>query len=174
MNKKVTTIVEAAVLFILGILVAIYGGGTVLDKYFGVVCLVLGGALAILAIVLLATKRPLAPAVVLGGGALIGLGVGIFTEWFTIAPLINALVLVVLGGGAGLILYGIYTLTRGRDLVPMGIAQIVIGAVAVLIASLYLAIPDFRKAFWIIVGILMAVYAVLSVVFMFVFDKKNK
>ena len=105
----------------------------------------------------------------LGAGALIAVGAGLFAKYTTFAFLVNFLVLVVMGVGAALILYGIYFLIKVDKL--YGILQIVVGAGLVALTAVYMAVPDFAKTFWIIVGILIAVYGAISMIFALA-DKK--
>ena len=77
--------------------------------------------------------------------------------------LVNILIMVVLGVGAALIFYGLYLATQKKT--AYGVITMVIGAGIVTLTALYLNIPDFAKAFWIIVGILVAIYGALLIVF---------
>jgi hypothetical protein len=46
------------------------------------------------------------------------------------------------------------------------------GVVAVVLAILYMTVADFAKVFWIIVGVVIAVYGLLGLVFTLI-EKKN-
>ena len=75
-----------------------------------------------------------------------------------------------IGGGAGLVLVGIYAFAKKNTFV--GLMDVVIGVAAIVLAVLYIAIPEFRDAFWIIVGIVVASYGVLEIVSAFIGKKK--
>lgn len=168
-NEKLTAVLEGILVIVLGILIAVVGIGETVDIYFGVLALVLGAASLGLAIYLLAKKGVMPLGMTLGAGALIAVGAGLFAKYTTFAFLVNFLVLVVMGVGAALMLYGIYFLIKVNKL--YGVLQIVVGAGLVTLTAVYMTVPDFAKAFWIIVGIFIAVYGTLSVIFALV-DKK--
>ena len=67
-----------------------------------------------------------------------------------------------IGGGAGLVLVGCYALVK-KDTFG-GAMNIVIGVAAITLAVLYITVEGFRDAFWIIVGILVAIYGVLEII----------
>ena len=87
--------------------------------------------------------------------------------------LIGLLVYIMLALGIALVLYGIYTAVALKGLVP-GIAQIVIGAAIIVLTILFLTVEDFRTVFWIITGVLVAVYGVLMLISAFIPQKKAK
>ena len=172
MENKITNIVRAAILIALGVLVAIYGGGAVADVYFAIVFLIVGIASLALAGVGIAKKLPFLAGYVLLGTVLITVSIALFTEQLTFSVFITLLVFVILGLGVGLILTGIYYVAKKS--LPLGIAQIVAGAVCVLLSTLYLAIPEFRTAFWVIVGIVIAVLGVFLLVTTLINKKAKK
>ena len=169
MDSKITTIVKGAIIIALGVLVAIFGGAAVADTYFGVVFLVVGLAMIALGVVAIAKKLPFPVATVVSGAVLVLLSIGLFTSNLSFAPLINFFVWIIMGAGAGLILTGIYFTIRGA--IFNGVGQIVIGLVAIILGVLFITVPEFRQAFWIIVGILIAVYGLL--VLISAFSKKK-
>ena len=75
-----------------------------------------------------------------------------------------------MGLGIGLILAGAYCVSK--KLVFNGVGQIVIGALMVTFVDIYKTVPDFAKAFWIIIGILVAIYGALVIVSALI-DKKK-
>ena len=174
MDKKISVILEAALIFVLGILVAIFGAGTVLDNYFGVVCIVIGAFFAAVSILIIVKGQPLLPAFPITAGITLAIGIAMFTPWLTIANLINFMVIIVLGLGAGLVIYSIYSFTRGPAFRAFGAAQLCAGVLAIVLASCYVAFPGFQQAFWIIVGILMCLYAIAWLVFFFVVNGEHK
>ena len=172
MNKdKLILVLEGAIIVALGVLIAIFGLAAVLDTYFGILAVVSGAILAILAVVTISKKKELALSTVAMSAVLITVGVGLLIPgWLTVASIILFLIFVLIGLGGGLILYGIYTLTKGRTL--FGIAQMVAGAALLVLGILYLTVEDFRQAFYIALGIAIAVYGCLVIISAFL-DKKN-
>ena len=162
MDSKITTIVKGAIIIALGVLVAIFGGAAVADTYFGVVFLVVGLAMIALGVVAIAKKLPFPVATVVSGAVLVLLSIGLFTSNLSF-------VWIIMGAGAGLILTGIYFTIRGA--IFNGVGQIIIGLVAIILGVLFITVPEFRQAFWIIVGILIAVYGLL--VLISAFSKKK-
>lgn len=162
MKDKVSKLVSGIVVLVLGILIAIFGAQTVLDVYFGVVCLVCAAALLVLGIITLVKKEKLEMTTPVTFAVLVAVGVGLLTSYLTVDALIWFLVLVILGAGAGLILYGVYLIVKKE--VVKGVVDIVIGAAAIVLSALYMAVEDFRTVFWIIVGVLVALYGLLLMV----------
>lgn len=173
MNKdKLILVLEGAIIVALGVLIAIFGLATVLDTYFGILAVVGGVILAVLGIVAIAKKNDLSLGTVSLACILITVGVGLLIPgWLTVASIILFLVFVLIGLGGGLIFYGIYSLVKGRTL--FGVAQLIAGVALLVIGILYLTVDDFAKAFYIVLGIAVAVYGVLLIVSAF-FDNKKK
>ena len=71
--------------------------------------------------------------------------------------------------GAAVLCYGIYLI--GKKEPAIGAIQIVIGAVAITMGILYLTVDGFATAFWIVIGILIALYGLTLTIFAIV-DKK--
>ena len=172
MNSKVTKVLEGAVLVVLGVLVAIFGGGTAVDIYFGIVALVCGLCLIALALVTLSQKKLFDASDFLMGTVLTTVGVCLFTPWLTFAALIDLFIVIILGLGIGLIFLGIYSLAKKA--VVTGVGEIVIGALMVVFAIIYKLVPDFHPAFWIIVGVLIAIYGVLVIISGMLEQKKRR
>ena len=170
-KEKLMNVIEGILIVILGILIAIFGGGSVLDMYFAIVSLVCGIALLLIAIISLINNKILPFGHTVLGGALIAISIGLFIHYLTFAQLITLLVFFLLGAGAALILYSIYVLVRIGT--PQGVSFLILGIALLTITILYLAVPDFRKAFWIIVGIIVALYGLLFVSMQFVKTKKK-
>ena len=172
MKNKITKIIEGAVLVALGVLIAVFGGGEVLNVYYGVIALVAGVALLTLSVVTVVTKKPLTFGALFLGAALVVVGAGLLSGLLQIADqIITLIVLVVMGLGIGLILYGAYTIIEHN--LFNGVGQIVIGAVCVVLSALYLGLADFRVVFWIIVGVVVALYGLFVIISVF-FDKEKK
>ena len=171
-NNKIVRIVEGAVLLVLGVLIAIFGGQAVLDIYFGIIAIVGGAVLLGLTIYNIVKKLP----VLLGNVAMgtilltVGLALVIKDAPLSFGALINLFVFIILGLGAGLVLYGIYVLTKRAYF--LGIGQIVVGVAAITLSILYITVPEFRTAFWIIAGILVAVYGLVELITPLIEKKK--
>ena len=170
MNNKVARVLEGAVLVALGVIIAIFGIGTAIDLYFGIVFTVGGVCLLLLAVIGLSKKDPSHLSDLVLGSVLLTIGICLFTPWLSLAPLINLLVIAIMGLGIGLILTGAYFLSKKMMIV--GVGQIVVGALMVTFTVIYKLVPDFAQAFWIIIGVLVAVYGVLVIVASLVEKKK--
>lgn len=163
MSEKNKTLVSGIVIIVMGILIAIFGGQAVLDVYFGIVSLVAGLCLVALGIYAMCKKQPVLGSTLILGCVLLAVGVTLFTDFLSVGVLINFLVVVVLGAGAGILAYGIYLLTK-KETIP-GLMNLVLGLVAIVVAVLYITVPDFRSVFWIIVGVLISVYGLVEFIY---------
>lgn len=162
MSKKLLGIIEGAVTIVLGVLIAIFGGQEVMDIYFGVLFVVAGAILLAFAIVTLVKTKLLAFGVVFGAFAALLFGSFLLAKQLSFGYLVYLLVLLIIAGGAALVFYGVYTIIKLS--VFYGIGQIVVGAAASTLGLCYLYVDGFAKVFWIVVGILVAVYGVFMVV----------
>lgn len=172
MKDKLFGIIEALVLIALGIIIIVCGAGTALDIYFGIICLIGGLGLVALAIIALSKTKVLPLATIVLGSVLTAVGIALFTPYLSFAALINLFVIIILGFGAALVIYGVYTLLVVKNLF-YGVGQIVIGACAIVLAILYMTVPDFAQAFWIVVGVLFIIYGALCLIAAFL-GKKEK
>ncbi len=161
-NKDLTKIIQGIVAVVVGILIAVLGIGSVMDTYLGVLAIVTGSVLLLLAVYALANKRPLPLSPLALGGALIAIGVGVFTNYISFLMIINIIVISLFGVGGAFIVYGIYVMAKGH--VPFGVAFLLIGGGLIALAACYINIPDFQKVFWIITGILIAAYGALTII----------
>ena len=168
-KEKLSKILTCTVLIVLGILIAIFGTGAI-DVYLGVVACVAGVVVLADTIFLITRKEKLAVAPFVLSLVLIAIGITLFAHYISFAAIVNFLVVVILGTGAGLLCYGIYLLANKET--SNGLLNIVMGVVAVVLAVLYMSVPEFAKVFWIIVGVVIAVYGLLGLVFTLV-EKKN-
>ena len=173
MKDKIMNIIEAIVIIALGIVIAVCGGGEALDIYFGIVAIVGGVALTAIAVYSLVKTKVLPFGTTFLGVALITVAIVLFTNNLTFSVLIGLLVYLTLALGITLVFYGIYTAVGLKGLVP-GIAQIIIGAAIIVLTILFLTVEDFRTVFWIITGVLVAVYGVLMLISAFIPQKKAK
>lgn len=172
MKEKLLQIIEGIIIIALGVVIAVCGGGTALDIYFGIVCLVGGIALAILNIVTLVKAKILDFGATFLGCALLVVGIALFTDFLSFAALINLVVLLIMGLGVALVLYGLYSMLLKKDILA-GVCQIIIGAATIVLSILFLTVEEFRTIFWIIVGVVVAVYGVLVIVTALISKKKK-
>lgn len=170
-KKKVYAIIEALGLIVLGVFIAAFGGQTVLDTYFAII-LIAGGAfvLCICLYDLVKAKLMLFAPLFLGIAAVL-LGIFILINKYSFAWVLNTLVLLVIAGGIALVFYGIYTISKRATL--YGVVQIIVGSVVATLGFLYIFAPKFQTAFWIVAGIVLALYGVFYLVET-LFDKKLK
>ncbi len=171
-KQKIFAVIEGLIIAALGILIAIYGPVAVLDTYVGIVCLVLGAALLIANIVTYADSKVLMLPGVILTFVLISIGIGLVVPgYLSLGVIFTFLVFALIGLGVALMVYGGYLITK--KFLFTGVGEIVIGALLVVFSFLYLFVPEFNDAFWIIVGILIAIYGVFFIVAALV-EKKKK
>ena len=170
MSLKTKTIVSGAILIALGILLAVLGIGQTIDIYFGIALILAGVGCLVLSGVAIARKGPLPVSMFLAGAMFLSVGIGLFTDYLSFAVLANVLVFGLLGLGAGLIALGIIHIAKKAPL--LGAIEIAVGACLVVFPLLYLFVDGFQQAFWIIVGVLVAVYGVFVIVDALVTKKK--
>ena len=169
-NKDLSKVIQGIISIVVGVLIAVLGIGAVMDTYLGILAIVTGAILLMLAVYALTKKLPLPLGPLVLGGSLIAIGVGVFTNYISFGMLINIIVIALFGVGSAFVLYGVYVIAKGH--VPFGVAFMIIGAGIITLAACYLAFPDFQKVFWIITGILIAAYGVLTVVLALTEKKK--
>lgn len=169
-NKDLSKVIQGIIAVVVGILIAVLGIGAVMDTYLAILAIVVGSILLLLAFYTLYNKKllPLSPLAL--GGALIAVGIGVFTNYISFMMIINILVISLFGVGGAFIVYGVFVAAKGK--VPFGVAFMVIGGALIALAACYLAFEDFRKVFWIIVGVLIAVYGALLIVLALTEKKK--
>ena len=160
-NKKLINILEASIMIALGVLIAIFGIGAV-DLYFGIVFLVTAAVALAAIIVGLAKYKLLVFGLIFAFCACLVFGIALLTHYLSLGVLVDILVFLVIAMGGALIFYGTFVLVKVN--VFFGLGQIVLGALAVTAGILYLFVPEFRVAFWIIVGVLVALYGVVLLV----------
>ena len=161
-KQKNSKLISGIVVLVLGILVAIFGGQAVLDVYFGVIALISALALLSLTAYQMAKKQFDQVSNLVLGAIFAAVGIGLFTDFLTFAAIINFLVLAILGAGAGLFLYGVYCLVAKNAMA--GFMNLLVGAGAITLSVLYITVAEFRTAFWIVVGVLIAVYGLCQTV----------
>ena len=132
--------------------------------------LIAGVILLTLSVVSLVRKEPLLFSNLFLGTSLVVVAIFLLARFYiSFGLFINLLVLLLLG--LGLILYGVYVLAKVS--LFYGIGQIVVGAAFIVFSCLYIWVPEFATAFWIIVGVLVALYGLIFLLSA-IFDKKNK
>ena len=159
---RFTNIIQAIFIIILGVIIAISGGGAALDIYLGVSFLVGGVALFVLAVVALANTKVLPFGLTFLGCALLTLGIATLANWLSFGLLIALVVYLIIALGAALVIHGVVILCQKNTV--MGVGEVVMGLIMITLGILYLTVPEFQVAFWIIIGILVAVYGVYSLV----------
>ena len=170
MDSRVIRILEGAILVALGIIIAICGIDTAVDIYFGIILTVAGLALLVLGFVGFTKKDPTCLSDVILGSILLTIGICLFTPWLSFAGLVAILVIALMGLGVGLIITG--ALCVSKKLLFNGIGQIVVGVLMVTFVIIYKINPDFERAFWIIIGILVAIYGALVIATALISKKK--
>ena len=172
MKEKLAGILEAVVIIAFGIIIAIFGGGTALDLYFAIVALVAGVILLMVNVYTLVKVKELNFALVFLASALITIGVAILAQKLSFAVLIPLMAFLLLGLGIALVLYGIFVAVRKN--LFYGVGQIVVGAILATLVIIFLTVPEFAHAFWIILGVVLAVYGVLLLVFTLIGKPEKK
>ncbi len=170
-KEKLVGILEAIVIIAFGIIIAVFGGGTALDIYFAIVALVAGAVLLIVNVYSLVKVKELNFALTFLSSALITVGVAILAKGLSFGVLIPLMAYLLLGLGIALVLYGLFVALRKN--LFYGVGQIVVGAVLTTLVIIFLTVPEFAHAFWIIVGVVLAIYGVLLLVFTLI-DKDGK
>ena len=171
MSKKVLGIIEGAVVIALGVLIAIFGGQAVMDIYFGVLFVIAGAILLAFGIATLIKTKLLSFGITFGAVAALLFGSLLLARLLSIDFFFYVLVWLIVAAGGALVLYGIYTIVKLS--VFYGIGQIVVGAAASTLGLCYLYVEGFAKVFWIIIGVLVAVYGVFMVLST-IFAKEEK
>lgn len=172
MKEKLAGILEAVVIIAFGIIIAIFGGGTALDLYFAIVALVAGVILLMVNVYTLVKAKELNFGLVFLASALITVGVAILAQKLSFAVLIPLMAFLLLGLGIALVLYGIFVAVRKN--LFYGVGQIVVGAILATLVIIFLTVPEFAHAFWIILGVVLAVYGVLLLVFTLIGKPEKK
>ena len=169
MNKKmIKQIVSGLVCVVLGVLIAIYGTKAV-DTYLGIIGCVIGASLLGFEAIVAYKKIEVNPVALLYGATLLTVGIFLFTDVLTVTNLFNFIVVIVVGVGAGLLLYGIYLFTKREKFT--GFVDTLLGVVALVISILYITVEKFREIFWIIFGVVFAAYGLLLVITSFIKPK---
>lgn len=160
MNKKLVAIIEGALLIVIGVLVAVFGGGEVMDMVFGILFIISGAALAVLACMTMVKTKVLPLGTTFAALASLFFGICVVAKNLggaTVYPVFHYAMFAAVGLGAALFLKGLHVLIA-KKLVFTGVGQMVVGAGVGTVAILYLFGPaGFQEVFWIVLGILIAV-----------------
>ena len=168
-KEKLFTILSGAILVALGVLIAIFQIGA-LDLYFGIIAIIGGAVLLAYGIYLLIKKSGVNGSSVILACVLLALGITLVIHFVSFGALIPLILTLLIGGGTGLVLVGVYEIAKKNTF--GGLVNILIGVAAITLSVLYIAVEGFRDAFWIIVGVLVAIYGVLVIVGAFLGKKK--
>ena len=167
-REKLFQVLSGAILVALGILIAIFQIGA-LDLYFGIIAIIAGALLLALTCYAILKKKGFNPSTAVLSCVLLALGITLVIHFVSFGALVSLILTLMIGGGAGLILVGAYALIK-KDTFG-GVINIVVGVVAITLAVLYITVDGFRDAFWIIVGVVVAIYGVLEILHAFI-EKK--
>jgi len=162
-NERLIRALEGTLILVVGILIAIFGIQSVVNIYFGILFLVAGVLLLGVELVKLVKSRKLTFTGLFTGIASTAIGTCLLTGYLSFAALVNVVVIAVIAFGLALTIYGIYTAIRINK--AYGAGQIVIGFLAALMGILYITVPQFSTAFWIVTGILIAIYGAIMLIF---------
>ena len=159
MSKKLVTIIEGALVIALGVLIAVFGGVKTLSTYFGVLFIIAGAGLLAFDVAVLCRTKVLNFGLTFLGGAALALGIGLLLHEELFGVFVYVIMLLAIAAGGALVAYGVYSIVK--KYVFQGVGQIVLGAALVALAIVYLKVDGFAQYFWIIVGVLVAVYGLV-------------
>ena len=160
-NKKLLTILEAVATIVLGVLIAIFGIGT-LNVYFGVVLVISAAAFLAIAIIGLSKTGLLSFGATFSFTTLLTFGIVLLLNRVSLGYIFYLLAFLVVALGGALAIFGVFTMVKFN--LFYGLGQLVLGALAIVVGILYLTVPEFHVAFWIIVGVLVSLYGVLLLI----------
>ena len=172
MNKKLVAICEGVLLVVIGVLIAIFGGGETMDMIFGVIGIAGGAALLALAVLALVKEKKYAFNFWLAGVAGLLIGIFLVASLTTIAFVIEYAVYFGIAFGAALLGQGVYSLVAKKD-TKAGVIQLVLGAAIVTFGILFRFVEGFASVMWIVIGVLVALGGVYVAV-MALLEKKAK
>ena len=159
MSKKLVAICEGVLLVVIGVLVAVFGGGQTMDLIFGIIGIAGGAALLALAILALLKEKKYAFSLWFAAVAGLFIGILLVAEKTTIAFLIEYAIYFGIAFGAAFLGLGIYSLVAKKD-TKAGLIQLIGGALIVTFGMLFIFVEDFAQFFWIVVGVLIALAGV--------------
>jgi len=174
MNKKTLNIVEGIAAVILGVLIAVFGGVATLNLYFSILFIAAGVGILAFDIAALVKTGLLSFALTFFGIAIATLGIGMLVNGDIFAAFVSVVFLVIIAAGATLVAVGVWSIFKKA--VFFGIGQIFAGTAGITIAVLYVALPGFARFFWVIVGVLVAMFGLYIAIpaFSEISGKKSK
>ena len=104
-------ILSGAILVALGVLIAIFQIGA-LDLYFGIIAIIGGAVLLAYGIYLLAKKNGVNGSSVILACVLLALGITLVIHFVSFGALIPLILTLLIGGGTGLVLVGVYAIAK--------------------------------------------------------------
>lgn len=174
MNKKLVAICEGALLIVIGVLIAVFGGKDVMDMVFGILFIISGAAFACLSCLTMVKTKILPLGITFAAIASLFFGILLVMSKATVMHVVGYAMIAAVGLGAALVLKGLHILIA-KKLVFTGLGQMVIGAGITTVAILYLFGPEgFYTVFWIVVGVLVAVYGLYSCILGFLSKEEAK
>ena len=174
MSKKLMSILIGAGVVALGVLIMLAGiiSHYVLNVVIAVLLMVGGAGCLAFGVYGLIKDKKLEFNVCLGAFAGIWLGLILILEYLDIFSIVGLVFLVVPAVGLAMLVHGIYMICK-KETVP-GVIKAVIGAVAATVGILYVFVPSFQDIFWIIAGVLVALFGVYLIVMAFVKKEEAK
>lgn len=160
-NKKLLAIIEGIATITLGVLIAIFGTKT-LGLYFGIMLIVASAGLLAMCILSLVKTKELEFIPVAGFAVALAFGILLVVHPELVEFFIVLFVYFLIAFGGAMVVYGIYQIVK-RFFV-FGAGEITLGAVVITLGILYLTVASFRVAFWIIVGVVVALSGVFLIV----------
>jgi len=157
---KVLSIIEAVIVIVCGVLIACGYNGEIVDLMVGISLTLLG--VDFLAMCFTINKN-FAIGLGIAGAASLSLGIALMCNSIGFAETILT-ILIVMGMGIGLflVLFGFIRIAM-KD-VRNGLFLVIGGAILATLAFLMYFIGGFRQAFWIIAGILIAIYGIFTLI----------
>ncbi len=141
MNKKLVAIIEGALLIVIGVLAAVFGGGQVMDIVFGVLFVVGGAALGALACATTVKTKILPLNMMATAVGFLFFGILLLAKLpshyvTTVSPVIHYAMIAAAGLGVALFIKGLHVLIA-KKIVFTGIGQMVIGAAVAAVAIVW-------------------------------------
>ena len=162
MNKQIKTILFGTVLIAVGVLLAIFGGQSVINTIIAVCSLVIGVAILLLEIITISKKEPLSLLNTIISCSLISIGIGLLVGKINTSLFFDIVSFITMAVGIALIVYGVYSICTKH--IFIGICQILVGTASFVISLLYILLDEFKTVFWIIFGVVVAIYGAFIII----------
>lgn len=160
-NKKLLAIIEGVATITLGVLIAIFGSVTI-GLYFGIMLIVASAGFLAICILSLVRTKELQFIPVAGFAGALAFGILLIVHPELAKFFIRLFVYLLIAFGGAMVVYGIYLIIK--QMFTFGAGEVTIGAVITTLAILYLTVPPFVDAFWVIVGVVVALSGVFLIV----------